>query len=127
MKNTNRVKTAQEHLENFIVFLSKKQACMEDAIKFLTVTQQHFSKICGGMVPQASINAVYHLIQASESTRVASTSSNTELKHDFFIYFKEINHGNLKYKIRLIKEIDVRKPHRDGKWGINITSLTLIK
>lgn len=120
------MKTAQEHLEKFLETVKKKPS-MEMALSFLTKTQQHEANIIGGQTPQVQINSLYTLLQYSAKGYYITALPGNEVKMDFKIVFDHNIGHKLHYKIRLIKEIAVRKADKTGEWGVNINSLRLIK
>ena len=123
----------EELVTNFLTLLKTERPLLDDALKMLTVTQQHEYKYVGGVDVKATINGLYGLVRQSESFEVFEKPSSNKMVKDVKIvlrmtYEAEKISGfkSRKLTCRCVKESDVRKPNIDGVWGINVSSFKFV-
>ena len=121
------MKTPTEHLEKFIEALLKDKAVMSEVKKYLTLTQQNESIFVGGVVPEASINGLYHNLQHAKNIKVKAIPTSNKVMVDCVISYEDImRKKKLKMQCRLIKESGTRKPNVNGQWGVHANSFKII-
>lgn len=121
------ISSVEQHVENFIEALLKKDALMEDVKKYLTKTQQHTCKFVGNPSVEGAINGLHSILKQSSKITVKEKYSTNLITKDCLITMKFPNNKPAKIQCRLVKEIDVRKTGEDGIWGVNASSFKYIK
>ena len=119
------MKTAQEHLEEFLKAFSGKDVKFEDLKKLLTVTQQNECLYVDRVSVEGGLMGIDQLLKMADSYHIKSIPSSNKVMKDFIIHlFKQDGKDLKKTKLqcRLVKEVDIRKTGEDGVWGVNSSS-----
>ena len=123
----------EELVTNFISLLQHEKPLLDDAIKMITITQQHEHKYIGGVDVKPCIDSIYTLMTHVESFTVSDIESDNECVKDVKIVlhlkYEDSKLADCKTKkltCRCVKEAGVRQPRVDGIWGINVGSFKFV-
>ena len=117
--------TAIETLENFFAELKKKDCKYVDVKKYITKTQQIESEFVGKKNVESHLNGIYNVVQYCSDVKIKEKISTNNVMKTFILTF--IGQSKVKMECTCVKEIDKRKPDKNGVWGVNVESFKLIK
>lgn len=123
-------KTPHEVLTSFLQLLMKESPLFSEAKRHLTLTQQESCKIVGLTNTEGVINGLFSLLKQTETYKIKENHQTNKTVCDFSVTLNlktRFLGKSYKAKIRLIKEIEPRKPSIYGVWGININSFKIIE
>ncbi len=117
--------TAEEHLNLFIKALLKENALYSDVKKLLTKTQQESCKFIKLYTVESSLSGLYSILKRCDKITIKEKFSTVPFIKDCIITGTS-KIGKVKIQCKLIKEITVRKPDKNGVWGVNASSFTYL-
>ena len=118
--------SAEEHLEKFLNALLVKDAKMADIKKFLTKTQQETSPLVKTYPVEPALHGLYSLLAQAVDLKIKTKLSTNPTVKDCIIKITGVD-SVLKLQVRLVKEIECRKPSKNGEWGVNASSFKYLE
>lgn len=116
--------TAIETLEKFFEELRKEDCTYSDLIKYLTKTQQSECDFIGRTNVHAHLNGIHQLANGVNEISCKAKISTNKLLKDFVVKFT--SEKSVKMQCRMVKESALRKPDKNGDWGLNVASFKLL-